>query len=167
VEHRTAVRAAWFACALGLAYAAVSVYWALGGAALLDTLGGALEREARSGSFTSQVLAWSAAILKLVGAALPVAVVQIVDWSRGRSWLRVLCWTEAVLLTVYGLVLTTAGLAVQSGLVSTSAHADRRALAWHAFLWDPWFLAWGSLVTFALLAARETPKPRNTRACSA
>jgi len=32
--------------------------------------------------------------------------------------------------------------------------ADHRALAWHAYLWDPWFLVWGVLVTAALLRSR-------------
>ena len=35
------------------------------------------------------------------------------------------------------------------------AGADHRALAWHAYLWDPWFLLWGLLVTAALLRGRR------------
>jgi hypothetical protein len=27
---------------------------------------------------------------------------------------------------------------------------DHRALAWHTYLWDPWFLMWGLLVAGAL-----------------
>jgi hypothetical protein len=34
------------------------------------------------------------------------------------------------------------------------ASADHRALAWRAYLWDPWFLVWGLLVTAALLRSR-------------
>jgi hypothetical protein len=56
----------------------------------------------------------------------------------------VLAWIEAGILTIYGLVLTTAGLFVQAGIVSAASKADHRALAWHAYLWDPWFLAWGA-----------------------
>jgi hypothetical protein len=67
----------------------------------------------------------------------------------------VVCWIEALVSTAYGLMLTSVGLAVQAGVVVTSAHADRRALAWQAFLWNPWFLAWGVFVTVALLAARS------------
>ena len=39
-------------------------------------------------------------------------------------------------------------------MIGTPANADHRALAWHAYLWDPWFLVWGLLVTAALLRSR-------------
>ena len=38
-------------------------------------------------------------------------------------------------------------------------HADRRALTWHAYLWDPWFLLWGLLVLAALCRDRREPRP--------
>lgn len=155
MRARTAVAAAWTACVLGVAYAAISVYWGVGGTALLGTLGGALEREARSGSAGSLALVWGAAALKLVGALLPIAAVRFVGWTVARPSLRVLCWIEAVVLTAYGLALTSVGLAVQAGVIPTSDHPDRRALAWHAFLWDPWFLAWGVCALVAVLAARR------------
>jgi len=66
-----------------------------------------------------------------------------------------LAWLEAGILTLYGLVLTTAGLLVQADLLHASADADHRALAWHAYLWDPWFLIWGLLVAVALLRSRH------------
>jgi hypothetical protein len=39
---------------------------------------------------------------------------------------------------------------VQAHLIHASATADHRALAWHAYLWDPRFLIWGLLVVGAL-----------------
>jgi hypothetical protein len=62
-----------------------------------------------------------------------------------------------VILTAYGLVLTVTGLLVQSGVIVSSASADHRAQRWHAYLWDPWFLVWGLLVTVALV---QTRRPR-------
>src|SRR5260370_29850768 len=56
------VRLAQAACGAGLAYAAVSVYWALGGTWLLDTVGGTLEQHLWDPWF----LLWGA----LVAAAL-------------------------------------------------------------------------------------------------
>jgi hypothetical protein len=64
-------------------------------------------------------------------------------------------WLEAAALTAYGLILTSVGLLVESGLVAAAPAADQRALAWHAFLWDPWFLLWGLLVALGLLLTRE------------
>ncbi len=51
---------------------------------------------------------------------------------------------------IYGFVLTSVGLLVQAGVIHPGRTADRRALAWHAYLWDPWFLVWGLLVVITL-----------------
>ena len=74
------------------------------------------------------------------------------SWTRA-VWL--LAWIEAGILTVYGLVLTVIGMLVQAGAIHPSAGADHRASAWHAHLWDPWFLIWGLLVAIALWRARH------------
>jgi hypothetical protein len=121
-------------------HALVSAYWALGGTALLDTIGGDLER-----------WGWAIALLKLV-VALAAPILAGIDaswlpaWTRGRIP-RLLGWIAAGTLVVYGGLLTLGGLAVESGAIDAAADADRRALAWHAFLWDPWFCLWG--VAFA------------------
>jgi hypothetical protein len=65
-----------------------------------------------------------------------------------------LTWIEAAMLTGYGLVLTASGLLVQAGVIKAAAHADRLALRWHAYLWDPWFLIWGIFVFLALCRSR-------------
>lgn len=67
-----------------------------------------------------------------------------------------MAWTAAVVLTLYGGVLTVVGLLVQGGIVPRAEGADDRALAWHAYLWDPWFLAWGLLLGLALRLSRPT-----------
>jgi hypothetical protein len=66
----------------------------------------------------------------------------------------VLTWVEAAILVSYGLVLTASGLLVQVGVIKAAAHADRLALKWHAYLWDPWFLIWGIFVFLALWRSR-------------
>jgi hypothetical protein len=70
-------------------------------------------------------------------------------------------------LTVYGGALTIAGLLVEVGVVEASADADPEALAWHAYLWDPWFKAWGVafLVALSLTRSRgDRPDRPSTRA---
>ncbi len=132
--------------------AAVSFYWALGGTWLLDTIGGSLEEQARAGNVT---VAWAAAALKIAAAVVPLLVMRrlkSLKWTR--IW-RVLAWSEAAILTLYGLVLTAAGLLVQAGVVDAT-DPDHRALAWHAYLWDPWFLFMGLLVTAALMRRRRS-----------
>ena len=75
--------------------------------------------------------------------AFPPSAGQLPAWTRGQ-WARLLGWIAAVGLTIYGGVLTAVGLLVQGGVVDAADDADQRALAWHAFLWDPWFALWGA-----------------------
>jgi len=161
---RRGTLAAVGALVIGLAYAAISAYWALGGTWLLDTVGIALSKPGQAGRTAALLTAWAAAVVKAIAAALPLAAVG--GW-RGvaRGWLRpvrVLAWIEAVILTGYGLVLTVTGLLVQADVVAAAANADHRALRWHAYLWDPWFLVWGILVVVALARSRRMPVEDNS-----
>jgi Protein of unknown function (DUF3995) len=160
LSRSTATRAGWVAFCLGLAYAAISVYWGLGGTWLLGTVGGSLERAGRQGGLAISLVLWAAAGLKVAAAVLPLlAVGRRLDapWQR-TVWAS--AWVECAILTGYGLVLTGVGLLIQAGLVPTGADADHRALAWHAFLWDPWFLVWGLVIFAALWLVRRDRRPR-------
>jgi hypothetical protein len=151
---------AWAACAVGVLYAAVSVYWGLGGAWLVDTVGGSLAKAGRAHSAGVIVAVWAAAVLKLIAAALPIVALSTVVAEARRRQARILAWIAAAVLTLYGLVLTVLGLLVQTGVIHASRNADHKALAWHAYLWDPWFLVWGLLITAALVrggAGRSRP----------
>ena len=53
--------------------------------------------------------------------------------------MRVLGWIVAIGLTAYGGVLTVAGLLVETGVIDAADDADERAIAGHAYFWDPWF----------------------------
>jgi hypothetical protein len=145
---------AWSACAVGALYAAVSVYWGLGGTWLLDTVGGSLARLGHARSPGVLAALWIAVVLKLLAAVAPVLAVH--DFERGvrRRAVWILACLAAGVLILYGLVLTVAGLLVQAGVVHASPNADWRALDWHAYLWDPWFLAWGLLIAGALIRVR-------------
>jgi hypothetical protein len=145
--------AASAACACGLVYVAISLYWALGGSWLLATVGTSL---AGTSSAAVKFAVWAAVALKAIAAFLPLAAIGAPrSPPRGwEQWLRRVTWIEALILTAYGLVLTATGLLVQSGVIAPPANADHRALRWHAYLWDPWFLVWGFLVTTALVQRR-------------
>jgi hypothetical protein len=144
------------ALVIGMLYAAVSAYWGLGGTGLLDTVGGTLEREGRAGVGGVRLLLWMAVLLKVTAALL--GLLAVVRQRSLRIELRRLArraaWIAASVLAGYGGVLTAAGLLVQLDLVHASPAADRTALRWHAFLWDPWFLVWGLLLTVALARSR-------------
>jgi Protein of unknown function (DUF3995) len=143
---------------LGVAYALVSAYWGLGGHHLLDTVGGGLEREGRAHNALLLVVVWVSVVLKLVAAGVGLlassrAAEPAPAWHRPA---RAIAWTAAVILAVYGGLLTIVGLLVQAGIIAESSSADERALRWHAYLWDPWFLIWGVL----MLAALRWSRPR-------
>ncbi len=138
------------ALVVGLLYAAVSVYWGFGGTWLLSTVAASLTKGRPGEGYL--LAAWAGAILKTIAAVLPLVALRHLTsaWKRKAS---ALAWVEAVILIVYGLVLTAVGLLIQAGVVRPSS-PDARALAWHAYLWDPWFLAWGLLVAAALWRGR-------------
>ena len=143
--------------AVGLAYAAIIVYWAVGGRWLLNTVGISLSQPGQAGHLAALLAVWGAAAVKAVAAVLPLLAIGV--WPRTangglRRLARVLTWIEAAILTGYGLVLTASGLLVQAGVIEAVAHADRLALKWHAYLWDPWFLIWGLFVFLALWRSR-------------
>jgi Protein of unknown function (DUF3995) len=98
--------------------------------------------------------AWAAAALKLLAAALPVIAVRQANRPDRSRLVLVLAWAAAAILCAYGLVLTGAGILVQTGVIHAAATADHGALAWHAYLWDPWFLIWGLLAGNALRQVR-------------
>ncbi|MBO0769358.1 MAG: DUF3995 domain-containing protein [Solirubrobacterales bacterium] len=157
----TARQSAWIAAcaaaALGALYAAVSAYWGAGGTALLDTIGGTLEREGRNPTAGLLAIVWTTVALKLIASATGLLVVAQPPWLTSRQYqvVRGAAWLAAVVLVLYGGVLTSIGLLVQVDIVHASAHADHKALQWHAFLWDPWFLVWGLLLATALTLTRR------------
>jgi hypothetical protein len=152
--------AALAALLVGLAYAAISVYWALDGSWLLDTVGSSLSRPGQAGHAVALTAAWGATVLKAVAAVLPLLAVRRAGARPGgqdhrlNRLIRVLAWIEAAILISYGLIYTVAGLAVQARVIQAPAHADHLAARWHAYLWDPWFAVWGILVFTALWRSR-------------
>ena len=147
--------AALVAALLGVLFAGVSSYWALGGSWLLSTVGGALEARGRAGDPTVVVLVWASVVLKLIAAFLGVAVVR--RWIGGvlGVLVRIAAWVAAVVLVLYGAVLTVGGSLVVSGVITPRPDADLLAIRWHAYFWDPWFLIWGSFLLLALVQARR------------
>jgi len=90
-------------------------------------------------------------------------------WSARTSPLAAL-WHDCTVLREYRgdghlAAVAVAGLVwpephlLQADVIYATRDADHRALAWHAYLWDPWFLGWGLLLTAALWAAGRLGGP--------
>jgi hypothetical protein len=148
IRHQLGLSAAAAALVVGLAYVAISAYWALGGTWLLATVSSSLVAAHQSATVVMAV--WAAVVLKAAGALLLFYVRRPAPPSKWHSRLRWLTWAEGAVLTLYGIVFTSVGLLVQAGVIHQGRAADRRASVWHAYLWDPWFLVWGLLVVLAL-----------------
>ena len=147
----------WFtvAAVLGTAHASASMYWALGGDALADTIG-AWAVAWRTGSPVAAGLSLAAiGLVKFAAAWVP--------WRAARSGgprggLRLVCWAGAAVLVAYGLVNTGAANLALTGILGPVA--DVVAARGHAWLWDPLFLAWGLTLGVGLWRTRRAPVPK-------
>jgi hypothetical protein len=139
---------------LAFASAAVSLYWTLGGTALLDTVGGEVERLARERSAGAVAFLAVVVVLKLAAGALALWLTR--PGPRARDGIAL---AAGILLALYGGVLVLAGALVLLGVIEADADTDMHALRWHVFVWDLWFLLWG----IALIAAVR-PRLRRTAA---
>jgi hypothetical protein len=148
-RSRVGAWAGYAACALALLSAVSSFYWAFGGTAGLDTVGGAIEDLARSHDARGLALAVGAGILKVAAGLLALALVR--PWGRAapRRLLLGVAWAGSTVLTAYGGLLVAVGALVLSGVINPAGPVDRTVLRWHVMLWDLWFLVWGLLLGVA------------------
>ena len=147
------------AAALAFASAAVTAYWTAGGTLLLDTVGGTFEELGRARTATAigvgvvvTAAKVAAGMLALAFARPPLALVRRHD--NHRRLVRILGIAGGVLLAAYGGLLVLAGGLVLTGVMTPSTPVNERALRWHVFVWDLWFLLWG----LALLVAACAPQ---------
>ena len=159
-DRRRARWPAWLAAGLAFASASVSAYWTLGGDLLLDTVGGAIERLARERSSGALALGATTVLLKIVAGILAIGLARL---DAGGTRRRVLLWANGMasaVLCLWGGANVVVGALVLSGAIARAADVDRRAVRWHVFLWDMWFLIWGLALAIAVVAARRDRPPR-------
>jgi hypothetical protein len=141
--------AAYAAALVAFGYALMSLYWALGGHALISTIGGYVEQLARRGGALAVLVALAAALAKAAGGLLALALVR--PWGRlvPRRWLLAGSAGASALLVLYGGLSVLLGALVLSGVIHPAGHVDRAALRWYVGVWDLWFLVWGILLALA------------------
>jgi hypothetical protein len=146
---------AYAAAAVAFGYSVMSFYWAVGGHALLSTVGGYVEHLARQGGVLAVLTALAVALAKFVGGLLALALVR--PWGRvvPRGWMQLGSTIVSVLLMAYGGVNVLLGALVLSGLIHPAGTVDRTALRWHVGVWDLWFLLWGILLAAAAIGYRR------------
>lgn len=128
---------AYAAAAAAWSFALVSLYWALGGTAGLDTLGGGIEELARARDPRILGANGVAAALKVLGGVLALALVRPWCLRLPRWLLLTAAWGGASLLILYG-ALQEAGVAlVALGVLDPAEPVDPRVLRWRLLLWEP------------------------------
>jgi hypothetical protein len=146
------------AAVAGLTHAGFSLYWALGGRWLLPTVGQWAVTAAREAPA-------AAALLLIIVAAVKCAVV-IVPLMASRRQLprpglfRALTWLAAIVLTGYGAFNSIVAWLVLGGALQSKGGFDRQAMIGHAYLWDPLFLVWGTLLGAGLLVGSSGRRKR-------
>jgi hypothetical protein len=147
---RSVRAAAYLAAGLAFASAATTAYWLLGGTALLDTLGGSVERLARDRG--GAALALAAAVVLIKSGAGLLALLLISPAWHGWRMIVALDILAAAILCLWGGANVLLGAVVLSGAIKR-ADVNRHALRWHVFLWDAWFLVWGVALAVAVVGA--------------
>lgn len=151
---------AYNAAVWALLFAAVSFYWALGGTALLDTIGESVTGPALAGDPLVVAAVWISVFGKLAGVPGALALTQ--RWgSLFPRWLVLLAgWGVTALLCLYGGANLVQQLLMAAGVVEVS-DTFRPVLMWHLFLWSPVWLIGGVLygiATFYLTKASRAPE---------
>lgn len=135
------------AAVAGLLHAGSSVYWGLGGDALLETVGAIADQ------FSGQ--RWMLVMIGLIKGV--VALLPLALFARRRpipGLLRGGMWAGGAVLVFWGAANTATSALLAAGVIPRSESYDRTATLGHALLWDPLFLAWGLALATGLWVSR-------------
>lgn len=136
------------AALIGAVHASFSLYWALGGRWLLETVGPWALDLARTRPVAASGVLGVVVVLKLVLVAVPLLL--LAHRLPGAFWWRLLCLVGGWLMVVYGGLNSVVAWLVLGGVVRSGDGYDRAAMLGHGLLWDPLFLIWGVLLLLGL-----------------
>ena len=149
--------AGYAAAAWAFLFAALSLYWAVGGMGAVETLSSAVREPALARPPWFVAVLWLTVLLKIGAGLLGLALSR--PW--GRAWSRRLLvlagWGTGVLLALYGgFGMVNAGLA-ELGVVEST---DPGTVRWYLYLWEPIWLVGG---LFFIVAVRRFSRERGGR----
>ena len=150
---------AYAAAVWAVLFAAYSIYGALGGELGVDQLARDIreDAEARESGFVAEL--WVAGALKLVAAALALALAFRLGQSPRSRVLLIAGWLLAAGLLIYGAANMVQFGLMKAGAISTPDSVGDYAVDWYLFLWEPIWLIGG--IAFAAAAwsyQRHTPR---------
>ena len=140
----------------GLLHAAASLYWALGGRWLLETVGAWAVDLADTAPVAAGLALSGIALIKVLGAVVPL-LVESGRWPGPRRCWRALEWAGGAGLLLYGGVNAVVAALVLTGVIRPDGGYDAAAMWGHAALWDPLFALWGLALLVGLWRSRRPP----------
>jgi hypothetical protein len=146
------------ACAWCMIFAAMSVYWLLGGTIGLSTLANLIQDYAADNDPGFRLTTWITVGLKILGGLLALATVQ--PWGRviPRRLLLTFLMGAGILLTLYGVAGFVEKALMVSGAIDIPASMGKGPARWYLAFWEPWWILGG--VLFLLTAnAMRIPRP--------
>lgn len=136
------------AAVAGIGHGVFSLYWALGGDWLLATVGQRMIEQFADARW----MLVPVGLVKITAALAPM-VLGATGWPL-RRLSRLVCWTGAVLLLLWGGAGTVVAQLVLAGAIDGGDGFDRMGMIGHAWLWDPLFVLWGGALVIGLLQTR-------------
>ena len=116
-----------------------------------------MQKFADRGGAAPLLAAPAAAVAKVAGGLLALALARSWGQAVRRRWLLIVSARASMLLVAYGGLNVLLGALVLAGVIHPAGGVDRTALRWHVGVWDLWFLVWGILLTLATVGyARRT-----------
>lgn len=122
-------------------FAAMSIYWALGGTAGINTI--SLGQELAGEPWFITIL-WLTSILKICGGVLALALVQSWGQQLPRRLVLIVAWGVSVLLVLHGSDFMIQGALTEGGFIGLPAPAAWTTTHWQTFIWGPWWLLGGA-----------------------
>jgi len=142
--------AAYAAAAWAFVFAAMSIYWALGGRWSLSTQALAIRDQVDDPQFV--LVLWLTGFLKIVAGLIALALVRPVGRRVSRRPLLIAGWAAAGILLLYGGLNWVQAVLWESGLQDIPASVGATAARWKLIFWDPFWLLGGVLF---LLGVRQ------------
>jgi hypothetical protein len=147
--RRASAWPAYAAAAWAFVFAAMSFYWAAGGAVGSSTMSDAIVSPARAREPRFVALLWTTGALKAIAGLLALALVR----PSGRllpRWIPLTgVWVAGIGMLLYGGANLAVRAVMAAGLLATPASMYSDAARWHLVLWDPWWVLGGALFVAA------------------
>ncbi len=134
----------------------MSFYWAAGGLAAIDTIGGEPERLARARDAEFVAAQWVIGGLKVLAALAVVALVRSRSERLPRRLLALVLGVGGALLLLYETAEFVQHLLMAVGAVD-QGDLDDTALIGHLAFWDPWWILGAGLFMIAAWQRRNIP----------